>query len=272
MKEKADRLNGIAGTQEARDAIRRSTNRFTRQLQIAVNLPANERITNGKPAMPGQIPYQVALVFTGYSNIQAGQFCGGSVIDASWILTAAHCLRANSRPGDIVIFADSVKLSQGGKLLQVGKVVRHPQYSSDTQQNDVALLKLSTPIQNPHIVGLADNAKETAILANSSNATISGWGDTYYNSRLGSYDLLFAIVPLIDGETCQKAYPNKIFDGMVCAGTQGTDSCQGDSCGPMVIADGANGNTPYQEGIVSWGAVADQTMVSTRGCQPSSLG
>jgi hypothetical protein len=51
MKEKADRLNGIAGTQEARDAIRRFTNRFTRQLQIAVNLPANERITNGKPAM-----------------------------------------------------------------------------------------------------------------------------------------------------------------------------------------------------------------------------
>lgn len=259
MKEKADKLNGVADTQEARDAIRRLTNKFTRQLQIAVNLP-ERRITNGKPADPGQIPYQVALVFAGYTNIRAGQFCGGSLINANWVLTAAHCLRANSRPGDIVIFADSVKLSQGGHLLSVAKVIRHSQYRPDTQQNDVALLKLSAPVQNPHVVGLADNSKEAAILANTSNATISGWGDTYYNSRLGSDDLLFATVPVVDVETCKKAYPNnKIFDGMVCAGEEGKDSCQGDSGGPMVIADGSNGNAPYQEGIVSWGSGCGST-------------
>src|SRR5262249_10946966 len=55
MKEKADRLNSSAETQDAKDAIHRLANKFARQFQIAVNLPANTKITNGRPAMPGQI-------------------------------------------------------------------------------------------------------------------------------------------------------------------------------------------------------------------------
>lgn len=46
------------------------------------------RIIGGNLASAGQFPYQVALSI---SNSAGSWFCGGSIIDANWILTAAHC-------------------------------------------------------------------------------------------------------------------------------------------------------------------------------------
>ncbi len=116
--------------------------------------------------------------------------------------------------------------------------MRHQQYNAATKENDVALVKLVTPINGLQTIALPDMSKEAVILAATTNATISGWGDTYYGSRQGSDDLLFATVPLVDRNTCDHAYPGQIKDGMVCAGEVGTDSCQGDSGGPLVMSDG----------------------------------
>jgi secreted trypsin-like serine protease len=53
-----------------------------------VHVPLNEqdnRITGGFPAARGQVPWQGALIING------AWFCGGSLISALWVLTAAHC-------------------------------------------------------------------------------------------------------------------------------------------------------------------------------------
>ena len=47
------------------------------------------RIVGGEEAMDGEFPWQVSL--RQITGIGATHFCGGSVIDKDWVLTAAHC-------------------------------------------------------------------------------------------------------------------------------------------------------------------------------------
>ena len=54
-----------------------------------VDVPLDEkdqRIYGGVPAVPGQFPWQVALI------IDNMYFCGGSLISKKWVLTAAQCV------------------------------------------------------------------------------------------------------------------------------------------------------------------------------------
>ena len=80
---------------------------------------------------------------------------------------------------------------------------------------------------------------------------ITGWG------RLASGgatpDILQQVqVPVVSRARCEKAYPRKIHDSMICAGLDqgGIDSCQGDSGGPMVCETGGKF---YLHGATSWG-------------------
>jgi secreted trypsin-like serine protease len=47
-------------------------------------------IVGGEEAVPGAWPWQAALVFSASSDFW-GQYCGGTLIDPEWVLTAAHC-------------------------------------------------------------------------------------------------------------------------------------------------------------------------------------
>ena len=80
---------------------------------------------------------------------------------------------------------------------------------------------------------------------------ITGWG------RLASGgatpDKLQQVsVPVVSRARCDRAYPGKIHDSMICAGLDqgGIDSCQGDSGGPMVCETGGR---YYLQGATSWG-------------------
>ena len=189
-------------------------------------------IINGKPARPGQFPYQAALVFTGYENAFDGQYCSGTLIEPQWVLTAGHCVTKTMSPGDIQVLVNVLKLSTGAPRLDLAKVCRHPQYkiTGPHAENDIALIKLATPLTGVPTIKIPNADVEPMMFQFTRNATISGWGDTGSGNHAGSDDLLFGTVRVVDNRICSKSYPHgQIIDGMVCATDQFTNTCRGDS-------------------------------------------
>ena len=80
---------------------------------------------------------------------------------------------------------------------------------------------------------------------------VTGWGTLEAGGASPEY-LQQAFVPVTSRERCDKAYPDKIHDSMICAGLDegGIDACQGDSGGPMVCEEGGK---YYLQGVTSWG-------------------
>ena len=80
---------------------------------------------------------------------------------------------------------------------------------------------------------------------------ITGWGRLASGGATPNI-LQQVQVPVVSRGRCDKAYPNKIHDSMICAGLDqgGIDSCQGDSGGPMVCETGGK---YYLQGATSWG-------------------
>jgi len=215
------------------------------------------QIVGGAPADPGEWPWQVA-VFSG------PYFCGGTLIAAQWVMTAGHC--AVDDDGNVYDLADMGVLagiydfsnSSGSQYRDVIEIIVHPQYNNTTLINDIALLKLESPV----VLG-GSGASRTAVVPLVSenvgslvdeNAWVTGWG--YTESIPAFPDQLHEVqVPIVSNVTCNapSSYNGTILPSMLCAGfaTGGYDACQGDSGGPLVVS--VNGQ-PQQAGIVSSGA------------------
>ncbi len=218
------------------------------QNKLSIQLGA-PRIVGGTEALPEQARWQVALIANGYP-IAAGFFCGGSIVRADWILTAAHCVEKTAE-NQIRVYSGSRDLTSGGSLMNVAAIEVHPQWNRDTMANDIALVKLSNPIAiesgKRELVNLA-----TSTAAAGSLLTVTGWGKTSEGGAI-STRLRQVSVPLIDKAQCNgpNYYDNQVTAGMLCAGVSGLDSCQGDSGGPLVTT--LQSATAIQVGIVSWG-------------------
>lgn len=239
-------------TREEQAVAEEAVARLHRQLEVESQLPAQSRIINAKIARPGQFPYQAALIFSGYRNPYDGQYCGGAVIAPQWVLTAGHCVSTAMLPTDIEILVGSTKLSQGGQTIAVASICRHPQYQivGGHSVNDLALLKLAQPVESLPAIGIPDPTVESTMLKLTRNATVVGWGDT--GSGTGSDELLFGTIQVIDNSTCSKSYrAGDITDGMVCAADKLTNTCHGDSGGPLIMRN--KGGDEFVEGITSWG-------------------
>ncbi|GJQ84298.1 hypothetical protein Trydic_g5237 [Trypoxylus dichotomus] len=202
----------------------------------------DDRIVGGVSVTIEEYPYQVSLI---YYNMH---ICGGSIIDSNWIVTAAHCT-SGIEDRSLRVRVGSSFAIQDGVLHRVKKIYEHPNYSSWTLSNDIAVLELQTPIEFGVAVAPIALPQQDKFIPAGSEAIVTGWGRL---SETGHYpDFLQMVkVPVISLEDCRRAYDRvSITEQMICAGYQGVggkDACQGDSGGPLVV-DGE------LIGVVSWG-------------------
>ena len=203
------------------------------------------RIVGGVEATPGEFPWMV--------SVQSGNshFCGASLIAPEWVLTASHCVIGESANGIKIVVGRHALNTSDGVTRNVSQIIMHPSYSDNTLDYDVALLKLSAPVNGVETIGLVTSAMD--VDDTGEDSTISGWGTT--SSGGSSPNKLRKVtVPIVSNSNCNQAYGGDITARMICAGlTQGgKDSCQGDSGGPMMVRNAADDGW-LQAGIVSWG-------------------
>uniref|UniRef100_A0A8C2AX63 Zgc:123295 n=1 Tax=Cyprinus carpio TaxID=7962 RepID=A0A8C2AX63_CYPCA len=190
--------------------------------------PLNNKIVGGEAATAGAWPWQVSLHITCDGGLC---YCGGSLINKDWVLSAAHCFQGY----------ESQSESNPNEVLRTASATIHPNYNSLTHDNDIALLHLSSSVTFTDYIKPVCLAAAGSKFAAGTDSWVTGWGHPKSSSDL------------CHSRDCYNAYGGGITSNMICAGLLnegGKDSCQGDSGGPLVTR---NGSLWIQSGVVSFG-------------------
>lgn len=201
--------------------------------------PAEPRVVEGEPASTREHPWMVALVTSAGSP-----YCGGALVAADRVLTAAHCVVGRAPAGLRVLAGRTDLRTDDGVLSSVRDVWVHPQYQSPLTGDDIAVLTLD---RAPGYASIEVN-DDPAAYPPGRPATVLGWGYTTEQGPV-SQELRRANVPLVADADCAASYREYNQATMVCAGEAdgGPDACAGDSGGPLV----AGGRLV---GVTSWGS------------------
>jgi len=212
-------------------------------------------IVGGVEARQGEFSWQVSL----RRKSSGSHFCGGSIISKNWIVTAAHCVSGQTSSSISIAVGDWRRsaASDVRQVLDVSLIKSHENYKPSTTENDVALIKVSTPIDfNDDVqpVCAPDSSKDYAW----NLVQCAGWGTLRSGGPCCPDTLQYVTMNVTTKAYCQNAYWRwgyDITDDMICStdnvGSTQRDSCQGDSGGPLTIKE-ADG-TFRLVGVVSWG-------------------
>nr|XP_054597233.1 uncharacterized protein LOC129163491 [Nothobranchius furzeri] len=150
------------------------TGNITTDCQTAAS--DGRRIVGGTLAAEDQWGWQVSMQWRG------SHICGGSIISARWIITAAHCFVENSmfEPSDWLVLVGTLSIARNsqGKRYRALQVFYHPQYNKNSYDYDVGLLRTITDI------GMTDGVRPVCLPRENDSfplgtpCWITGWGTT----------------------------------------------------------------------------------------------
>ncbi|KAK2725792.1 hypothetical protein QYM36_000320, partial [Artemia franciscana] len=214
-------------------------------------IPLQEKIVGGVEAAQGEFPFLVSIqsIYDGTPS----HFCGGTLVNETWILTAAHCAKGHD-PSDLQIVGGELDLlnHSSHEQIRLGKrIVINFDYELNEFMYDIAMIEVAEPFEfNDQIVS-AELSSQGQDTSRDEILTVIGWGALEEEGPL-SNKLQKVEVPAWDDQDCIDAYYTIFYDvdpTMICAGLEegGKDACQGDSGGPLL------NNQMQVVGITSWG-------------------
>ncbi|XP_058119562.1 uncharacterized protein LOC131284791 [Anopheles ziemanni] len=232
-------------------------------------------IFGGKRAFLKEFPHMAAIGWTN-KNVSPPVVeykCGGSLIAAKFVLTAAHC-----RVDGDGIEADSVRLGdtnlatvEDDATAQQFKIVSftiHEKFKKSRKYYDIALIELDreakfTSAVCPICLWPLDNLNE-----HGGSLRAVGFGSTTYDSGM-SPTLQKVSLNYFDFDSCNNELPKDkrlrygLTNDQFCTKTPHKDACLGDSGGPLQIdLSDVTRTVPYLTGVVSFGT----------GCWDGSMG
>ncbi|KAL1517378.1 hypothetical protein ABEB36_001148 [Hypothenemus hampei] len=218
----------------------------------------------------GEYPWQVAILKK--DPKESVYVCGGTLIDPLHIITAAHCVKQYTQY-DLRVRLGEWDVNHDVEFYpyierDVAILTVHPEFYAGTLANDIAILRLATPIdwtKHPHISPACLPHPQDDYTG--ARCWTTGWGKDAFGD-FGKYQNILkeVDVPIVGFGQCQRQMQNtrlgydfKLHPGFICAGgEEGKDACKGDGGGPMVCE---RGGTWQLVGVVSWGIGCGQAGV-----------
>ncbi|XP_055967156.1 transmembrane protease serine 11G-like [Sorex fumeus] len=220
---------------------------LNRSCGVGKELPSMDRIADGRIARKTDWPWQASLQMDGI------HFCGASLISEEWLLTAAHCFDTYKNP-KLWTASFGTKLNPALMRRNVQSIIVHENYAAHKHDDDIAVVKLSTPVVFSKDVRKVCLPDATFEAMPKSKVFVTGWGALKANGPFPN-TLREVEIEIISNDECNQnnVYGGAVSSGMLCAGflSGKHDACEGDSGGPLVISE--NNNIWHVIGIVSWG-------------------
>ncbi|MER6305975.1 serine protease [Streptomyces sp. NPDC001657] len=205
-------------------------------------------IIGGQKSSTEQAPWAVSINLWRQTDSypRSGQFCGGTLVTPTKVVTAAHCV-VDEEPTDVGVVAGRTDLRRhDGTMRKVRKAWVHPRFGRHLE-NDVAVLTLDKPMPTKYTPLPIATTSDTGPYRPGTGARVYGWGLLDNEDRAANV-LRSAKLRVLPDRTCQRLNPGDFDPTMhTCANdtVTGAHHAEGDSGGPLV-ADGK------LIGIVSW--------------------
>lgn len=218
---------------------------------------ARPRVYGGSVITAADAPWQV------YVRTSDGYACGGSIIDPTHVVSAAHCADADGTKApapaasftvlagfsDVSAYQPAKAPPAGTQVASVASYRIHPYYDNPSKTDDVMILTLAAPLDltsSPNVKAIA-MAPAGSEVANGTAVRVTGFGQS--DSGVPDGKLRALALTALDDDSCR--LPAQISSMILCADAgSGQSPCHGDSGGPLTLADGP----PVLVGIVSYGA------------------
>ncbi|MFF0222076.1 S1 family peptidase [Streptomyces sp. NPDC004629] len=227
-------------------------------------LAAPTALATPRPVVGGTTTTTTAYPFMmQITDASQNQFCGGTLVSPTKVVTAAHCMVGETTGSVRVVGGRTYLNGTNGTVSRVSRIWINPGYTDATNGDDVAVLTLSTSM--PYTTASYVSSSQTGVYAAGSTARVLGWGTTS-ESGSSSNQLRTATVPVVSDSSCGTSYGSDFVQtDMVCAGytSGGVDTCQGDSGGPLLIGGVLAGITSWGEGCARAGYPGVYTRLTT---------